>query len=250
MNARLDVLSLAGFVVAIGAILIGQYLEGGSLRSLVNAPALLIVVGGTLGAAMLQSPPETFMRALRMLPWIVRPPAPPLDSMLEAIVDWGRVARKDGLLGLENLVEGVADRFARKGLQLLVDGNEPATIRATLDLDITNRERVELQAARVFDGMGGYAPTIGIIGAVLGLIQVMAKLTDPSQLGSGIAVAFVATIYGVGLANLLLLPAAAKLKAIISEQSRFQELITEGIVAIAEGENPRIIEARLQGMLH
>ncbi|MGE0386515.1 MAG: flagellar motor protein [Gammaproteobacteria bacterium] len=246
----MDPLSLIGLALAVAAILAGQKLEGGSVSALINGPALLIVAGGTIGAAMVQSPPTTFLRAVRMLVWIVRPPVPPMVQTMEQIVEWGRIARKDGLLGLENVVERADDRFARKGLQLLVDGNEPGGIRTTLEMEIDAREQVELQAARVFDGMGGYAPTIGIIGAVMGLIQVMSNLTDPSQLGGGIAVAFVATIYGVALANLFLLPAANKLKIIIGAQSRYQEMIAEGIVAIAEGENPRIIEARLQGLLH
>ncbi len=244
-----DPLSIVGLALALVAILAGQYLEGGSATALVNGPALLIVGGGTLGAVMVQSPLPVFLRAIRMLPWIVLPPVPPMQAMLESLVEWGRVARKDGLLGLENLVEDVGDAFARKGLQLLVDGHEPPAIRATLEIDICAREQAEVAGARVFEAMGGYAPTIGIIGAVMGLIHVMGNLSDPSRLGGGIAVAFVATIYGVALANLLLLPAGGKLRALVGTQSRYQELITEGIVAIAEGENPRIIEARLRGLL-
>lgn len=246
---RVDPLSIVGLALALAAILAGQYLEGGSAAALLNGPALLIVGGGTLGAAMVQSPLPVFVRAIRMLPWIVLPPSPPMQATMEMLVEWGRVARKDGLLGLENLVEEVDDLFARKGLQLLVDGHEPPAIRATLEIDISAREHAEVAAARVFDAMGGYAPTIGIIGAVMGLIHVMGNLSDPSKLGGGIAVAFVATIYGVALANLLLLPAGGKLRALVGTQSRYQEMITEGVVAIAEGENPRIIEARLRGLL-
>jgi len=249
MRAGMDSLSFLGLFVALGAVLLGQHLEGGSLASLLNGPALLIVGGGTLGAAMLQSPPATFARCLRMLVWIFRPPAAPMERTMRQLVDWGRIARKDGLLGLERFAGRTGDRFARKGLQLLVDGHEPQVIRDTLELDISAREACELQAARVLDGMGGYAPTLGILGAVMGLIQVMGNLSDPSALGTGIAVAFVATIYGVAFANLLLLPAANKLKAVIGQQSQLQELVTEGIVAIAEGENPRIIETRLLGLV-
>jgi chemotaxis protein MotA len=147
------------------------------------------------------------------------------------------------------MVESEEHLFTRKGLQLLVDGNEPQTIRQTLEMDMEVREARDLAAAKVYEGMGGYAPTIGIIGAVMGLIHVMGNLADPAKLGGGIAVAFVATIYGVGLANLFFLPAASKLKSVIKEQSRFEELVMEGIAAIAEGENPRIIEARLQGLV-
>jgi chemotaxis protein MotA len=219
------------------------------LNSLLNGPAILIVGGGTVGAVMLQSPVPIFVRALRMFVWLFKPPVPPVAETLERIINWCQVARKEGLLGLERLIESEEGLFTRKGLQLLVDGNEPLTIRQTLELDIDAREARDLAAAKVYEGMGGYAPTIGIIGAVMGLIHVMGNLGDPARLGGGIAVAFVATIYGVALANLFLLPAATKLKAIVKRQSRFEEMVMEGLVAIAEGENPRIIEARLQGSL-
>jgi len=153
------------------------------------------------------------------------------------------------LLGLESVSETEPDPFTRKGLRLLVDGSEPEVIRSILETEIEAREHRDIQAAKVFEGMGGYAPTLGILGAVLGLIHVMENLSDPSRLGPGIAVAFVATIYGVGLANLVLLPAANKLKSIAYARSRLREMITEGIVAIAQGENPRNIELRLQSHL-
>jgi len=248
-RVSVDFLSIAGLLIAIGAILLGQFLEGGQLSSLLNGPAILIVGGGTLGAAMLQSPMPVFMRAMSMLGWLLKPPVPPTAETLEKILRWCHLARKEGLLGLERTVEAEDDPFTRKGLQLLVDGNEPDTIRETMELDIEARETRDLQAAKVFEGMGGYAPTIGIIGAVMGLIHVMGNLGDPGRLGGGIAVAFVATIYGVGLANLFLLPAGNKLRAIVRQQIQFNELVIEGLVAIAEGENPRIIEARLQGLV-
>lgn len=245
----MDALSIAGIVVGVGAILVGQFLEGGHLSTLLNGPAILIVGGGTLGAALLQTPLPVFGRAMRIMSWILRPPALPMEAALQNLLGWSRVARKEGLLALEKLVDQQDDLFARKGLQLLVDGNEPEAIRRTLELDLISRESGDLEAAKVFEGMGGYSPTIGIIGAVMGLIHVMGNLADPSQLGGGIAVAFVATIYGVGLANLLLLPAANKLKAVVRTQSRYRELLLEGIVSIAEGENSRVIELRLQGMM-
>lgn len=217
---------------------------------LVNGPAILIVVGGTIGATMLQSPLPVFVRALAMLKWIFVPPPRELEKMQKDLVQWSRIARKDGLLGLENIVQKVGNKYARKGLQLLIDGNEPEIIRETLELDSAARELRDLQAARVYDGMGGYAPTLGILGAVIGLIHVMNNLSEPSLLGQGIAVAFVATIYGVGLANLMFIPAGNKLKALIRDESREQEMIVVGMVAIAEGENPRIVESRLQGLIH
>lgn len=245
----MDLLSVIGVVFAVSAILLGQYLEGGHITTLLNGPALLIVAGGTLGATMVQSPVAVFVRSLKMSRWVLRPPGGGLEQTLADLVDWSRVARKDGLLGLESVVLGVPDLFARKGLQLLVDGNEPDVIRETLQLDCMARENRDLQAAKVFDGMGGYAPTLGILGAVIGLIQVMGNLADPAVLGDGIAVAFVATVYGVGSANLLFLPIANKLKTIVRQQTIQQEMITVGIVAIAEGENPRVVEWRLQGLL-
>src|SRR3990172_7077579 len=246
----MDLLSIAGVVIAFGAILLGQYLEGGHLSSLINGPAILIVGGGTLGAVMLQSPMPVFMRGIRMLAWLLKPPLPPVVETVEQIVAWCQIARKEGLLGLEKMVESQEDLFTRKGLQLLVDGNEPVTIRETLELDIQAREIRDLQAAKVFEGMGGYSPTIGIIGAVMGLIHVMGNLADPSKLGSGIAVAFVATIYGVGLANLFFLPMANKLKALVGRQAKYGEMVIEGVIAIAAGENPRVIETKLHAFVH
>lgn len=246
--SRFDALSLTGIVVAIGAVVLGQQLEGGSLGALVNGPAILIVVGGSIGATMLQSPLPVFLRALAMLPWVVHPPQVELTRQAREIVRWSQLARREGLLGLEKVVGQVSDRYARKGLQLVIDGNDPLVIRETLELDCLARERRDLGAARVIDGIGGYAPTLGILGAVIGLIQVMNNLADPARLGEGIAVAFVATVYGVGLANLLFIPVANKIKAVVREQSRFEELIAVGIVAIAQGDSPHVVEARLQGL--
>ena len=246
----MDPLSLLGLFVGFAAILFGQHLEGGNLSSLVNGPAILIVLGGTIGAVMVQSPVPIFLRAMRITAWVFIPPAQPVTEAIQRIVGWSQVARKEGLLGLESLAEEESDAFAQKGLQLLVDGSEPETIRTTLEVELTARERHDLQAVKVFEGMGGYCPTIGIIGAVMGLIHVMGNLADPSRLGGGIAVAFVATIYGVGLANLVFLPTANKLKNVVTDQSQFREMLIEGIVAIAEGEHPRNIEVRLLGYLH
>jgi chemotaxis protein MotA len=246
----MDFLSIFGILLAVAAILFGQHLEGGHVGMLVNGPAILIVVGGTIGATMLQSPLPVFVRALAMLKWIFVPPPRELEKTQKELVQWSRIARKDGLLGLENIVQKVPNHYARKGLQLLIDGNEPEIIRETLELDSAAREMRDLQAAKVYDGMGGYAPTLGILGAVIGLIHVMNNLSEPSLLGEGIAVAFVATIYGVGLANLMFIPAGNKLKALIREESREQEMIVVGMIAIAEGENPRIVESRLQGLIH
>ena len=245
----MDFLSIVGLILGAAAILVGQYLEGGHISSLMNGPAILIVLGGTFGAVMLQSPFVTFMRGMRMLSWTFVPPKIYNQDAIDKIVSWSNIARKEGLLGLENIEESETDPFTRKGLQLLVDGSEPDNIRGVLDVDIYTKEHHDIQAARIFESMGGYAPTLGIIGAVIGLIQVMGNLSDPSKLGSGIAVAFVATIYGVGSANLIFLPIANKLKNIIHTHVQYREMIVEGMVSIAEGENPRNIETKLLGFL-
>lgn len=245
----MDFLSLVGLILGVAAILGGQYLEGGHISTLMNGPALFIVFGGTLGAVMLQTPFAIFTRAIRLLAWVMVPPRIHTEEVIQKLVEWSHIARKEGLLGLENVEENESDVFSRKGLQLLVDGSEPENIRDVMDLDVGTRERFDMQAARVFESMGGYSPTIGIIGAVMGLIQVMGNLSDPSKLGSGIAVAFVATIYGVASANLLFLPVASKLKSLVQAQAQHREMITEGMVSIAEGENPRNIETKLLGFL-
>ncbi|MGG2396210.1 flagellar motor protein [Pseudomonas sp. SH1-B] len=245
----MDVLSLIGVILAFVAILGGNYLEGGNAGALLNGPAALIVIGGTLGAAFLQTPVTTFKRAVSVVRWIFFPPRIDLVGGINRVVGWSMVARKEGLLGLEAVADAEPDPYARKGLQLLVDGAEPESIRSILEVDLYTQEARDIQAAKVFESMGGYAPTIGIIGAVMGLIHVMGNLADPGMLGSGIAVAFVATIYGVGFANLLLLPAGNKLKSIALRQSRYREMLLEGILSIGEGENPRSIELKLQGFM-
>ncbi len=245
----MDILSLIGIALAFAAILGGNALEGGHLSSLLQITAFLIVGGGTLGAIMLQTPLHTFVKAMKMASWVIVPPKLAAEEAIEKIVNWSNIARKEGLLGLESLAENEPEEFARKGLQLLVDGSEPEAIRNIMEVELSTKEYEDTQAAKVFEGMGGYAPTIGIIGAVMGLIHVMSNLADPSKLGSGIAVAFVATIYGVAFANLFFLPMANKLKGLIHNQTQFREMIIEGVVAIAEGENPRNIETKLQGYL-
>ncbi len=245
----MDILTLLGLIIGFGAILGGQILEGGHVTSLINGPAMLIVLGGTLGAVMIQSPLRVFMSSLKMALWVFVPPKLQGQEAIAKILEWSNIARKEGLLGLEDIAENEIDTFAQKGLQLLVDGSEPEVIRRVMEVELDAKEHLGVQAAKVFESMGGYSPTIGIIGAVMGLIHVMQNLADPSKLGSGIAVAFVATIYGIGLANLLFLPIAGKLKALMHAQSQMHEMMIEGVISIAEGENPRNIETKLQGFI-
>ncbi|MBS1211786.1 MAG: MotA/TolQ/ExbB proton channel [Proteobacteria bacterium] len=245
----MDPLSIIGVIVGLGAIIGGNFWEGGHISSLMNGPAMVIVLGGTLGAVFLQTPLSTFRDAIRALKWVFLPPVVDQHNQIKKISAWSTLARREGLLGLENMILEEADPFARKGLQLLVDGNEADTIRDSLEVEMFARNERDLRAARVLEGMGGFSPTIGIIGAVMGLIHVMQNLSDPGKLGAGIATAFVATIYGVGLANLLFIPMANKLKAVGQQVHQGRELMLEGIISIAEGENPRNIEMKLSGFV-
>lgn len=245
----MDVLSIIGVILGFAALIGGNFMEGGSFQSLLNGPAAVIVVGGTFGAAMLQTPWVQLKRAFEIFPWVFTPPNNMFQQGMERVVSWAMAARKEGLLGLETIAETEKNPFARKGLQLLVDGSEPESIRRVMETELIIQEQRDLDSAKFFESMGGYSPTIGIIGAVMGLIHVMRNLADPTELGPGIAVAFVATIYGVAFANLFLLPIANKIKTCIHEQSQYRELVIEGIVAIAEGENPRSIEMKLNGYL-
>ncbi|MBK1674025.1 flagellar motor protein [Ectothiorhodospira shaposhnikovii] len=246
----MDILTLTGVLLALVAILGGTIAKGSGLAALWNLAAFVIVVIGTIAAALIQARPAVFLQSLRILPWAFLPPSLDPEGIIERIIGWSQVARKEGLLGLESLAENEEDAFARKGLQLLVDGTEPEIIRTILEVDSQTREDFHTQAAKVFESMGVYAPTMGIIGAVMGLMAVMQNLADPSRLGAGIAAAFVATIYGIASANLFFLPVCNKLKAIIKGQADYREMIIEGIISIAEGENPRNIETKLQGYLH
>lgn len=241
----MDGLTFLGLLTGFLAIIIGQMFEGGSLGSLMNLPAFLIVMGGTLGAVMVQTPFTEFKRAFRILPWIFRPPHQAFEKNRNQLIDLARKARQYGLLTLEEHIEREPDPLMRQGLELLVIGVDKNTIRQVLEADIDRREDQNMRAAHVFESMGGYSPTIGILGAVLGLIQVMRNLAEPSELGAGIAVAFVATIYGVGLANLVFLPIASKIKSCIATQLHHSEMVIEGIVSMAGGESPNMLSLKL-----
>ena len=245
----MDKISVLGLVLGIVAIIGGQVLEGGHVGSLSQPTALLIVLGGTMGAVMLQSPYATFIRGVKMVRWVWYPPVVDHQQLIKQIASWSQISRREGLLALENVMNQLKDDFARKGLQLLVDGAEPERLREVLEVEINTYEQELRLSARIWEAAGGYSPTIGILGAVLGLIRVMENLSEPSKLGAGIAVAFVATIYGVGLANLVFLPMANKLKAHIARLIVRREMIVDGLVGIANGDNPRIIESRLQGYI-
>ncbi|MBZ4040465.1 flagellar motor protein [Novilysobacter selenitireducens] len=246
----MDRLSVIGVVLALIALVGGSVLKGAGISGLWNPAAFVIVIVGTIASILLQTPMATFKRALKIVRWVFQPPAQDTTSVIGKIVEWSTTARKQGLLGLEAEVQSLEDPFLRKGLQMVVDGVEPESIRQMLEIELHGQSDRDLSAAKVFEGMGIYAPTLGIIGAVLGLMAVMKNLADPSKLGPGIAAAFTATIYGIGAANLMLLPMASKLKGLVNHQTQEREMIVEGLIAIAQGENPRNIEARLNGFIH
>lgn len=243
----MDLISLVGLALGVSAIVLGQVLEGGSVQSLIQPTAFFIVVGGTIGAVMLQSPISVFVSGVRMAKWVFFPPRLSKDELMGRIDQWSHIARKEGLLALENQAQDLGDPFMAKGLQLLVDGAEPDRLREVLEVEIDSYADQLRMSARIWESAGGYAPTIGILGAVMGLIHVMENLSDPTKLGAGIAVAFVATIYGVGSANLMFLPIGKKLMANIARLVTMREMFVDGLVGIANGDNPRIIESRLQG---
>jgi chemotaxis protein MotA len=244
-----DWASVAGLVLALAGILVGQALEGGKLGSLVQPAAFVIVFVGTLGAVLLQSRSVNFMRGVRMLRWVFTPPPDRRQELARDIGIWSLTARREGLLSLERFMKVDQDPFITKGLRLVVDGIAPAKMREILDTEITMYEAEQRQAAKIWEAAGGYSPTIGILGAVLGLVHVMENLTDPSKLGSGIAVAFIATIYGVGLANLVFLPISSKLKAIVSREVHVREILASVFSDIASGDNSRVIDERVSGLM-
>jgi chemotaxis protein MotA len=244
-----DWTSLAGLVLALAGIFLGHSLDGGKFGSLIQPAAFAIVVIGTAGAVLLQSEAKTFWHGLRMLGWVFRKPPNRREHLAREIGEWSQVARRDGLLSLERYMEGTNDRFIEKGLRLVVDGIQPDKLRSLLETELTAFETHQRQSARIWESAAGYAPTIGIIGAVLGLIHVMENLSDPSRLGAGIAVAFVSTVYGVGLANLFCHPVGNKLKAIVGVRVAQYEILTDVFHDLASGDHTRVIDERIASLL-
>ncbi|HET6552443.1 MAG TPA: flagellar motor protein [Dyella sp.] len=245
----MDLVSLIGTILAFVVVIVGTILKGSSVEALWNPAAFVIVFLGTIAALLVQNPGKVLQHAMKLFPMIYKPPKHQPSDLISRIVGWSEISRRQGLLGLEPQIDSESDTFVRKGLQLLVDGSEPDAIRGVLEVEVDAREHNDLAGAKVFENAGIFSPTMGIIGAVMGLMAVMQNLADPSKLGHGIAAAFVATIYGVALANLLMLPMSARLKGLIHKQTQMREILIEGLVAIAEGANPRQIEAKLQGYL-
>ena len=249
VRSKLDLGTTGGLLLAVGGILGGYYLEHGRAGDLMGASAALIVLGGSLGATLVANPLSLVRRAVRLTGSLLREPADDSAALLETIVDFATRARKAGIVALEQEAMEVEDAFLRKSLTLAVDGVDLQEIRSSMELDMDVVERRWEDAAKVYESAGGFAPTIGIIGAVLGLITVMGDLSDISKVGKGIAAAFVATIYGVGSANLLFLPAGHKLRLRAAAARERQELILEGVCSIAEGLNPKMIRSKLEAYL-
>ncbi|WP_299180456.1 flagellar motor protein [uncultured Neptuniibacter sp.] len=245
----MDITAILGVLLAFAAVLGGNFLEGGQFQELLNLPAAAIVILGTLAAAIIQSPRQDVSRAVKLIGWAFGDNQQDVKGSIDKIVQWCIVARRKGLLALEKEAEKEKDPFVKTGLLLLVDGKGSDVIRSTLEVDLITSEQRDLQGAKVIESMGGYAPTLGIIGAVLGLIHVMSNLSDPDGLGAGIATAFVATIYGIGIANLFLIPVANKIKTLVLMRYQHQEMVLEGLMFIAEGQNPKAIQQRLQGYM-
>src|SRR3984885_3293392 len=245
-RTRPDIATILGLLFAFGGIIGGLIMEGGKIRDISQITAAIIVLGGTGGAVMVSTPMHVLIGAVRRLIHVFLDKTDTPDAVIEELIGYAASARRNGLVALEDEAMQVQDPFLRKALNLAVDGTDLQEIRNMMQLEIELSENQGLAEARVFECAGGYSPTIGIIGAVMGLIQVMKNLANIEEVGHGIAVAFVATVYGVGLANVVLLPAATKIKARIESESALKELKLEGVVGIVEGMNPKLIRHKLE----
>jgi chemotaxis protein MotA len=245
----MDIASIGGILLAVIGILSGMMIEGGSIAQITQPTAAMIVLGGTVGAVMLQFPMNIFLAALKSVAKIFLHKQANGEAVLAQLVAFANKARKSGIVSLDADLATVTDPFLRQALMLAIDGTEPSEVRAIMQLELDNKSEVEEKIPAVFEAAGGYSPTVGIIGAVLGLIQVMKNLANIDEVGRGIATAFVATIYGVAMANLICLPAAGKLKFRHREEQRIKEMMLEGVISILEGMNPRMIETKLRTYL-
>ena len=245
----MDKASWGGVALGLGGIVGGLLLEGGSLSQVLQPTAAMIVFGGTAGAVLLQFPLPVVLKAVRLLAHVFWQPKHHPREMVKELVKYANRARREGIVALDSELEHIQEPFLKKSLMLAVDGTEPQELRAMMELELQNQADHEEKIPQVFESAGGFSPTIGIIGAVMGLIQVMQHLDKIDEVGRGIAVAFVATIYGVGSANLFLLPSAGKLRIRLREEQVLREMTLEGVVSILEGMNPRMLETRLLGFL-
>jgi len=245
----MDLATILGITVALGAIAGGNVLEGGHLGSILQPTAAVIVFGGTFGAVAVQFPGAVLRRAMADLSRVFRPPSHHAEQVVATILRLAQRARRDGLVAIEKDAAAIPEPFFRRALELAIDGTDARDLRSALEREIDRVEEEGEGAAKVMEAAGGFAPTVGILGAVLGLIHVMENLSDPSKLGGGIAVAFVATVYGVATANLLYLPMGGKLRVRLREEIAVMELVTEGACCLAAGENPRLVETKLRAFI-
>jgi chemotaxis protein MotA len=245
----MDKASIGGVLLALFGIIAGLLLEGGNLGQIFQPTAAMIVFGGTLGAVMLQFPLHTVLDAFRRLAQVFFSPQEQNIKLIETLVAFANKARRSGVVSLDADLAAIEDPFLRQALTLAVDGTEPVELRKIMSLSMDSRSEGEDRIPAVFESAGGFSPTIGILGAVLGLIQVMQHLDKIEEVGKGIAVAFVATIYGVGAANLFFLPAAGKLRIRVRDEHQRREIMLEGVISILEGINPRMLEVKLSGFL-
>jgi chemotaxis protein MotA len=243
----MDKSSLAGILLAVGGISVGLFLEGGKFAQVLQPTAAIIVFGGTLGAVMLQFPLRVIIASFRKLGRVFVDNSKNPKELIAEIVSYAHKARRDGIISLDTELPNINDPFLKKTVMLAVDGTEPQEIRKMMELELDNQAEHDENIPKVFESAGGFSPTIGIIGAVLGLIQVMQHLDDISEVGRGIAVAFVATIYGVAAANLFFLPVAGKITIRMKQEWTRREMMLEGVISIIEGMNPRMIETKLMG---
>jgi chemotaxis protein MotA len=240
---------LIGIAVALFMILVGNTLEGGHIGSILGGPAAMIVIGGTIGAVIVQFPLSTCGAAVKAAGALFKKPTHDLHKLVDEIVSYADKARRDGVLALEKVATTASDPFLGRALMMAVDGADSATLRDTMEVSMDQENEHGEDAAKVFEAAGGYCPTVGIIGAVLGLIHVMSNLADINAVGSGIAAAFVATIYGVAAANIIFLPFAGRIKMELREHMLAKQLMLAGVLAIQEGTNPKLVRERLNGYL-
>jgi chemotaxis protein MotA len=243
----MDKASIGGVILAIVGIVAGLLMEGGNLGQILQPTAALIVFGGTMGAVLLQFPLTTVVSAFRGMAHIFAAPQKHDHHLIGQLVGFANKARRNGVVSLDADLKTIEDPFLRQTLMLAVDGTEPAELRKMMHVSLDSLLEREEQLPAVFESAGGFSPTIGILGAVLGLIQVMQHLDNIQEVGRGIAVAFVATIYGVGIANLFFLPFAGKMRIRIRDGQRRREMMLEGVIGILEGMNPRMLELKLAG---
>jgi chemotaxis protein MotA len=246
---KLDKGTIAGILLAIGGIVAGLLLEGGNLGQILQPTAAMIVFGGTLGAILIQFPLRVVIASFRDLGKVLFVRGEKAQAVIAQLIQFANQARRQGIVSLDAEIDNINEPFLKKALMLAVDGTEPEQLRKMMELELDNQSEEEERVPQVFESAGGFSPTIGIIGAVMGLIQVMQHMDRIEEVGRGIAVAFVATIYGVGAANLFLLPAAGKLKIRIRQSQVIREMMLEGVISILEGMNPRMLEMKLFGFL-